>query len=114
MTNPTAAGSAQPVVVSTDAPQAGPALPIAVVADGRPTLAGPALAVVEAPAGWPVVAGPALPVAVAAIGSRPVVGGRPIYVRTVSGSLGPSTQTGILTQASDFLVTEVGDYLIQE
>lgn len=113
MTNPTAGGSAQPVAVSTDAPQGGAALPIAVVADGRPTLAGPALPVVEAPPGYPVQGGAALPVVVAGAGV-PVVGARPIYVRTVSGSLGPSTQTGLLTEDGDFLTTEADDYLIQE
>lgn len=81
----TGAGAAQPVALSTDAPLAGPALPVAVVSDGRPTLAGPSQPVVVVTSG-PVQAGPALPVVLGAA-STPVAGGRPIPVYVVSGSL---------------------------
>lgn len=82
------AGAALPVSLSTDAPQAGPAIPVVVVSDGRPTQAGPAQPVVVVTTG-PVQAGAPIPVVASAAG-RPVAGGRPIPVYVVSGSFGPA------------------------
>lgn len=83
----TSGGSAQPVSVDTDAVQTGgPALPVAVVSDGRASVGGPATPVYVVTSG-PVMAGPAMPVVVAPAGT-PVAGGPAVPVYVVSGSLG--------------------------
>lgn len=83
----TMGGPAVPVsTATTPTRQAGPALPVAVVSDGRAVRAGAAVPVYVVTSG-PVQAGPAYPIVAAAAGSR-VEGGPAIPVYVVSGSLG--------------------------
>ena len=88
----TQGGAAQPVVVSTAAPSAGPAVPIVVVSDGRAVQGGPCQAIVQVSDGRPVLAAPPMPVVVAsgAVASN-VLAGPPLPVYVVSGSLSGST-----------------------
>lgn len=88
----TIGGPAQLVVTSTEAPDAGPARPVAVVSSPIYTLAGPPLKIVEVSDNRPRIGGPALPVAVAsgAQAGAPQAG-PPIPVYVVSGSLNPNT-----------------------
>ena len=84
----TQGGSAIPVVVSTQPPDGGPALRVAVVSDGRPTEGGPARAVVVVTDGRPTQGNVPMPV-VLATGAQALfpIGGDPIPVVVVSGSL---------------------------
>ena len=66
--------------------QGGPALPVAVVTDGRPVEGGPAQPVYVVASG-PVMGGPAVPVVLAPAGAT-VESGSAIPVYVVSGSLG--------------------------
>lgn len=77
-------GPAQPVVTSTEAPDAGPARPVAVVTAPLYTTAGPPLKVVPVADGRPRLGGPALPVV---LGSGAAGGGPPVPVYVVSGSV---------------------------
>lgn len=85
-------GAALPVSVATQAPTGGPAIPVAVVSDGRPTQGGAATPVYVVSAAelasgaFRVEGGPARPV-VAVSDGRPVAGQRPIPVVVVSGAL---------------------------
>lgn len=85
-------GSALPVSVSTQAPIGGPAIPVAVVSDGRPTQGGAATPVyvvsaAELAAGaFRLEGGDPRPV-VAAPAGVPVAGQRPVPVYVVSGAL---------------------------
>lgn len=80
------AGPAQPVVTSSEAPDGGPARPVAVVSAPLYTLGGPPLKVVEVSDNRPRLGGPAMPVVVGSA-SAGVVAGPPIPVYVVSGSL---------------------------
>lgn len=83
----TAGGPAIKVSLPTGGERAGgPALPVAVVSDGRAVQGGPAVAGYLVTSG-PVLGGPAIPVVAAAAGS-PVVGGPAIPLYVVSGVLG--------------------------
>ena len=84
-----AAGPAQPVQTSNQTPAAGPAVPVAVVSDGRNVLAGPAMSVVEVADNRARQGGAAMPVIVGS-GSGFTVAGPPLPVYVVSGSLSPS------------------------
>lgn len=80
---------AQPVVTSTEAPDGGPARPVAVVSAPLYTTGGPALKVVEVSDNRPRIGGPAMPVVVASgVQATNVQAGAPIPVYVVSGSLG--------------------------
>lgn len=83
----TIAGSAQPVVASTEAPGAGPALRVAVVTD-RAVAAAPAMRLVEVSDGRTTQGNEPLAVSVVSDG-RPTAGGPAIPVVVVSGSLNP-------------------------
>lgn len=97
----TQAGAAQPVVVSTDNVDAGPALRIAVVSDGRPVLAGQALRVKIVSDGRPTQGNPPIPVVVAsAAQSRFIDAGPVIPVVVVSGSLTPTPSLACLGSAA--------------
>ncbi len=110
----TQAGPAIPVVVSTLPPDGGPALRVAVVADGRPTEGGPARPVVVVSDGRPTQGNEPLPV-VLATGAQAsmVLAGPPIPVVVVSGSLGGAapvntvlpTISGVLTIAQILTAT---------
>lgn len=82
----TQGGPAQPVVVASAGALAGPALPVAVVSDGRVVAGGPAMRVIEVADGRPTFGGPALPVAAVSDG-RPILGGPAVPVVVVAGSL---------------------------
>lgn len=84
----TQAGPAIPVLVSTAAPDAGPALRVAFVSDGRPIEAGPARPVVVVSDGRPTQGNEPVPVVMAsgAQASRPLAG-PPIPVAIASGFL---------------------------
>jgi hypothetical protein len=101
----TLGGPALPVSVQTGQQQAGPAVPVAVVSDGRATQAGPAVPVYVVTSG-PVQGGPAVPVVAAATGAT-VAGGPAMPVYVVSGSLGGATQTYtqkvLATQAANLI-----------
>lgn len=94
------AGAAQPVITSTEAPDAGPARPIAVVSAPLYTTGGPPLKVVEVSDNRPRIGGPALPVVVAtgAAAGAPAAGA-PIPVYVVSGSLSTNPTLSSPTQA---------------
>jgi hypothetical protein len=81
-------GAAQPVIVSTIAPDGGPATPVAVVTGETPN-GGPAMPVIEVADGRPVV-GAVQRISVVADG-RAVQGRKPMPVVVVSGSLSPTT-----------------------
>lgn len=97
-------GAALPVSVATQAPVGGPAIPVAVVSDGRPTQGGAATPVYVVSAAelasgaFRVEGGPARPV-VAVSDGRPVAGQRPIPVYVVSGALTPAQQWVAALQA---------------
>lgn len=104
----TQGGSAAPVTESTEAPVGGPAIPVAVVADGRPVTGGPAqpvyvVSAAELASGaFRLAGGPAQPVV--AVTGRPVTAGRPLAVYAVSGSFdpGPVLVPGGLVAAYQF------------
>lgn len=83
----TIAGPAQPIVASTEAPAAGPALRVAVVSD-HAVAAGPALRLVEVSDGRPTQGNVPIPVSVVSDG-RSTVAGPAVPVVVVSGSLNP-------------------------
>jgi hypothetical protein len=87
-------GAAQPVQVSSQAPSAGPAIPVAVMTDGEATargvMAGPVQGVVEVTDGRIRLGGAAIPVVVGN-GNGFTISGPPIPVYVVSGSLTPIT-----------------------
>jgi hypothetical protein len=85
----TIGGSAQPIIVSTEQPGGGPAIPVAVVSGVA--VGGAPLAVVEVSDNRSRVGGPALPVVVAS-GAPGATGGAPIPVYVVSGSLNPAIE----------------------
>lgn len=102
-------GAALPVSVSTQAPIGDKVIPVAVVADGRPTLGGDAMPVYVVSAaelaagGFTLDGGDPRPVVAAAAGV-PVTGQRPIPVYVVSGSLGgPAIVTSNLLAEYRFL-----------
>lgn len=98
-------GPAQPVITSTEAPDSGPARPVAVVSAPLYTLAGAPLKVVEVSDNRARIGGPAMPVVVAggAQASNPQAG-PPIPVYVVSGSLGQTyTQKVQGTAAANLL-----------
>lgn len=84
------AGAAQPVQTSNQTPNAGPAIPIAVLTDveatARGVIAGPYTAVVEVADNRPRMAGAAVPVVVGT-GSGFATAGPPIPVYVVYGTL---------------------------
>lgn len=90
----TIGGTAAPVIVSTDPPSGGAALPVAVVSSA-PVAAGPAQPVYVVSAAqlasgaFRLAAGPAQPVV--AVSGRPATAGRPIAVYAVSGSFAGSS-----------------------
>jgi hypothetical protein len=88
-------GPAQSVVTSTEAPDGGPARPVAVVSVPLYTLAGPPLKIVEVSDNRARIGGPAMPVVVAsgAAAGSPTAG-PPIPVYVVSGSLSTNPTLG--------------------
>lgn len=81
-------GAAQPVQTSNQAPSGGPAIPVAVVSDGRAVMAGPYQPIVEVADNRARQGGAAMPVVVG-IGSGVAISGDPLPVYVVSGSLSP-------------------------
>lgn len=106
-------GPAQSVVVSTEAPSGGPAVPIAVVSNPLFTTDGPPLKVVQVTDNRARLGGAALPVVVAsgAAANSPLAG-PPMPVYVVSGNL--STGDCILTEGGDFILLENGDRILVE
>ena len=95
-------GAAIPVQSSNQPPDGGPAIPIAVVSDGRNVEAGPARPIVEVSDNRARIGGAALPVVVSA-GNGYTLAGPPMPVYVVSGSL--PFPTPLLAQYSDIGVT---------
>lgn len=98
-------GPAQPVQTSALPPDAGPAIPVAVLteveATARGVIAGPYRAVVEVADNRPRMAGAALPVIVGT-GSGFAQAGPPMPVYVVSGSFAPpvSGQTALVEEGT--------------
>ena len=102
-------GAAQPVQTSNQAPSAGPAIPVAVVYDGRNVIAGPVQPIVEVTDGRMRLAGPAIPVVIGS-GNGFTIAGAPIPVYVVSGVL----QDALLLESGDFLLQEDDSYILLE
>lgn len=107
-------GSALPVSVSTQAPQGGPAIPVAVVS-GRPVAGGDATPVyvvsaAELAAGAFVLEGGDPRPVVAVADSRPTLGQRPMPVYVVSGSLyAPTDIAGLVEWLKADAITGLAD-----
>ena len=102
-------GSAQPVVpVTTGLVSAAPALRVAVVSDGRPTLGGPSLPVYVVTDNRPTQGNTPVPV-VLATGQQAgnVMAGPAIPVVVVSGSLNPAPVNTVLPSISGTLYSGV-------
>jgi hypothetical protein len=104
-------GPAQPVQTSSQAPSAGPAIPVAVMttveATARGVMAGPVQPVVEVTDGRIRLGGAAIPVYVSS-GNGFTIAGPPLPVYVVSGSFNP------VPPGTDALLLETGFYILLE
>jgi len=109
-------GPAQPVQTSSQAPSAGPAIPVAVMtaieATARGVIAGPVQPVVEVADGRIRLGGAAIPVYVSS-GNGFTIAGAPMPVYVVSGSLTPHGDA-LLMENSGYILLESGDRILLE